>query len=276
MLEPVGVEAVDERADERGPRRSGQALDEQIRRERREHEPRQEQNVVGDDGMETGGPQRHRRQRRQEHRIGERQRERLGIEDIAAEERPRDRRATARRPSPSATSKRADRRNPAPRPCAAAVAAGELRRTTQDAERRERRPGPPRPGGRLARIARPAGNNRAPATACPAGRSTPNGRTPDANHHRMASAIAAGIRARSAVAHRQPDAADLGVEAAGPRHDDRRRRRASGQASRGRWLPAVATLCRPISIVCRTCRERAHRHRAADSTSDPHRLHSGL
>ncbi len=55
---------------------------------------------------------------------------------------------------------------------------------------------------------------------CQRGRSTPKGRTPGANHQRMASTIAAGIERPVGVAHRQPNAADLGVEAAGPRHDD--------------------------------------------------------
>jgi hypothetical protein len=89
VLEAVRVEAVDERAHERGSRRPRQAVDEHVGRERREQEPRQKENVVGDDGMDTGRPQRHRRQRRQEHRIGEGQRQRLGVEDIAAEERAR-------------------------------------------------------------------------------------------------------------------------------------------------------------------------------------------
>ena len=75
---------------------------------------------------------------------------------------------------------------------------------------------------------------------------------PDGEHDRGGNQRAVG------VAHRQPNAADLGVEAAGPRHDRRRRRRASGRASRDRSLHAVATAGRPVSIVasgmCRSAR----------------------
>ena len=70
------------------------------------------------------------------------------------------------------------------------------------------------------------------------------------------------------VAHRQPDAANLGVEAAGPGHHDRRRRRASARASRDRWLRAVATLSgQSQSCVGHVRAARRHHPAPADSTS---------
>ena len=268
MLEPVRVEAVDEGADERRPGRSRQSFDEQIRGERREHERRQEHDVVGDDRMDARRPQRDSRERGQQHRVGERQRERLGVEDIAAEERPGIATPLLGRPNPSATSRTADRRSRAPRPSAASAAGAESRR--RRGCRASRAP-PETTIATWATSTRSAAGWKSRARhCCHCGRSTPNGLTPDANHQRMASAIAAGISARSAVARRQ--------------HGCRRSRCRSLRSRPSRTAPTASVRAnqsrrmatrgrnggRPISIACRAC-EGAPRHespRRADSTSD--------
>ena len=222
-----------------------------IRGERREQEARQKENVVRRrPGWTPGGPQRDRRHRRQEHRVGERQRQRLGVEDVAAEERPRV--ATPLLVDPAHPPHRKERiaeiRHRVHPP--------QLRLQQDRAKQRGcqawpalRAPTHDQTG--VSRASAAAAETRRARHCCQRGRSTPNGRTPGANHHRMASAIAAGIRpgrrcASTAERRRSRCRSRLSTPCR------RRRRRASGQASRGRSLPAVATARRPVSIVCRT------------------------
>ena len=218
MFEPVRVEPVDERADERRPRRSRQTFDQQVGCERREHEPRQEQDVVGEDGMQSSLAQRNRRQRWQEHGIRERQRERFRIEDVAAEERPGIASPLLVHPAhpPHREQRIAEIRH--------RVHVPQLRLQKngaegEDAERRDRRAGPPGPGGPVDRVCRgleQPGTPRLPPRPLDAKRpDTAREPPPDGQHDR------GGNQRPVGVAHRQPDAANLGVEAAGPRDDDR-------------------------------------------------------
>ncbi len=87
VLEPVGIEAVDDSRNESRPRRSGQAADQHIGRDPGKEEPRQHQQVVRDDRMDAEGEERRREQRGQEHRIRVGQRQPLGVEDVRVEQR---------------------------------------------------------------------------------------------------------------------------------------------------------------------------------------------
>ena len=59
--------------------------DEQINRESRKPESGDEQQVVGDDGVHTAGEKRRGRQRRQDDRVGKRQRKALRVKDVCVE-----------------------------------------------------------------------------------------------------------------------------------------------------------------------------------------------
>ena len=168
--------------------------------------------------MESRLAQRNRRQRWQEHGIGERQRERFRVEDVAAEERPGIASPLLVHPAhpPHREQRIAE--------IGHRVHVPQLRlqkngAEDEDAERRERRAGPPGPGGPS--IGSAGGwNNRArhclPPGPLDAKRpDTAREPPPDGQHDRRGNQRPVG------VAHRQPDAADLGVEAAGPRDDDR-------------------------------------------------------
>ena len=234
MLEPVGIEAVDDRAEKGRPRGSGQAIDEQIRCQRRTHERGKEQNVVGDDRMQSGRAQRDGHGRRDEHRVGERKRERLRIEDVAAEKRPWIAAPLLVDPAHSPHRKEG----------IAKIRDGvhvlelwpqEDGADDEDAECRERGARPPGPcwhvhdiGGGLKQSRPP----RLPSASLDAKRT--NGAAPppaDGEHDRCRQ------QRPVRVARRQANAADLGVEAAGPGHQDRRHRQRQREPVEGDRYP---------------------------------------
>ncbi len=198
--------------------RSRQSFDEQIRGERREHERRQEHDVVRDDRMDARRPQRDSRERGQEHRVGERQRERLGVEDIAVEERPGI--ATPLLVHPAHPPHREQRiaeigyRVHPPH-----LRLEQNRAEDEDAEGRERRPRPPSPRGDVYSI---GGRLEEPGTPLLPLRPV-DAKRPDARREPPADGQRDRRRNQGAVggARRRTDAADLDVEASGPGHHHR-------------------------------------------------------